>query len=396
MSVYAGPEVSQNGLVFAYDFNNNKSFKSPPLTNYQSNGGAEIAPWTVNGVNIDVTGTSEEGPIKTMKTWRFRKTGANNEWNGWESGYGGIWTGSAGDIWTTSYWYKTASPAGLTGFGVGTFYLSDWSRAYNTTILSNRSTIIADDTWRWNYTITQINESYTNAIIVDGPSWGYSTSAGTLYINGLQWNKNAYSTPKSILGTITTANSIIDLTGRSTITATSLTYPYDGNSSSPFSFTPNNYIQLANDLGYTTEVSAFAWIKHLGTPSAGGYHIIFGGQELEISIPVSSGEIRTGIYTNARYVSNHGSNLVNGNWHYIGFTFSGTTKTSYIDGVNVGTQTTAGSLTNSFANREMGRFGSDTTYTSNCQIALASVYNRALTASEVQQNFNALRGRFGI
>jgi hypothetical protein len=30
------------------------------------------------------------------------------------------------------------------------------------------------------------------------------------------------------------------------------------------------------------------------------------------------------------------------------------------------------------------------------KIAQASVYNRVLTASEIQQNFNALRGRFGI
>jgi hypothetical protein len=29
-------------------------------------------------------------------------------------------------------------------------------------------------------------------------------------------------------------------------------------------------------------------------------------------------------------------------------------------------------------------------------IAQVSIYNRALTATEVQQNFNALRGRFGI
>jgi hypothetical protein len=29
-------------------------------------------------------------------------------------------------------------------------------------------------------------------------------------------------------------------------------------------------------------------------------------------------------------------------------------------------------------------------------IAAVRLYNRALTASEVQQNFNAIRGRFGI
>lgn len=393
MSCFSGPKISNNGLVFSYDMNNPKSFDGPPTTNYQWNGGLQYDPWTVYGINTDVSGTSEAGPVKNMKTWKFQKTGTSSQWNGWEGSYG-PWTGSAGDIWTTSYWYKTSAPAGLTSFGVGAFYLSDWSRGYSTTILSNRNSIIADGTWRWNYTVTQINEAYTNAIIVDGPSWGYSTSAGLLYINGLHWNKNAYSSLNPARGTRTTANTLFDLTGRSSISANSLTYPYDGNSSEPFSFTSNNYIQLANDLGYTTEVSAFAWFKHSGTPP-GNYHIIFGGGELELSIP-TSGEIRTGIYTNIRYVSNHGSGLLDGKWHYVGFTFSGTTKTSYIDGVNVGTQTTSGSLTYNFANRTMGRYGNDTSYYANGSIALASIHNRALSDSEVKQNFNALRGRFGI
>ena len=40
------------------------------------------------------------------------------------------------------------------------------------------------------------------------------------------------------------------------------------------------------------------------------------------------------------------------------------------------------------------RYGSGRFY--NGSIFTASIYNRALTASEVQQNYNALRGRFGI
>lgn len=32
----------------------------------------------------------------------------------------------------------------------------------------------------------------------------------------------------------------------------------------------------------------------------------------------------------------------------------------------------------------------------NGRISMIHLYNRALTASEIQQNFNALRGRFGI
>ena len=156
----------------------------------------------------------------------------------------------------------------------------------------------------------------------------------------------------------------------------------------------DDYIELPNSLGYNDQFSAFAWFKSSGSP-AGGYHIIFGGQELEISIP-TSGQLRTGVYTNTRFVSNHGSGLVDGNWHYVGFTFSGTTKTSYIDGVSVGTQSTTGTLTSSFSNRTMGRFGSSNTYYLNGEISIAQIYKKSLSPSEVQQNFNATRSRFGI
>jgi hypothetical protein len=38
----------------------------------------------------------------------------------------------------------------------------------------------------------------------------------------------------------------------------------------------------------------------------------------------------------------------------------------------------------------------NTLYGANCQFANFQLYNRALTAAEVSQNFNALRTRFGI
>lgn len=144
----------------------------------------------------------------------------------------------------------------------------------------------------------------------------------------------------------------------------------------------NDYIDLPNDLGYTTAVSAFAWFKMNGTPP-GNYHIIFGGQQLEISIN-TSGYLRTGVYTNTRFVSNHGSGLLDGQWHFVGFTFDGTTKTSYIDGFAVGTQQiTSGTLTASFADRRIGRYGSSTTYYLNGTLDELRIYNRAISSDEV-------------
>lgn len=145
----------------------------------------------------------------------------------------------------------------------------------------------------------------------------------------------------------------------------------------------DDYVDLPSDLGYDSEISAFAWFKKIGSPS-GGYHIIFGGGELEISIP-TSGAIRTGIYTDARYVSNHGSGLLDGNWHLVGFTFNGSNKSSYIDGEFVGQQTgITGDLISSFSNRRIGRFGSSTAYYTNGSISNVKIYNRALNEDEIK------------
>ena len=75
----------------------------------------------------------------------------------------------------------------------------------------------------------------------------------------------------------------------------------------------------------------------------------------------------------------------------------------YIDGVSVGTPVNVGStsainLNSSTDNFYIGSYGSNNgqspQYFLNGNISQASVYNRALTAAEVLQNYNALRPRF--
>ncbi|MCA9487827.1 MAG: LamG domain-containing protein [Nanoarchaeota archaeon] len=149
-----------------------------------------------------------------------------------------------------------------------------------------------------------------------------------------------------------------------------------------------DWINLPNDLGYKTEVSAFAWFKAVGTP-LGNYHIIFGGQELEISIPHSGGAVRTGVYTSSRYVSNHGSGANDGNWHYVGFTFNGSVKKTYLDGQYVGEQPTSGSLVYSFGNRRIGRFGSSNTYYANALIDEATIFNYSLSQEQISALYEA-------
>ena len=103
------------------------------------------------------------------------------------------------------------------------------------------------------------------------------------------------------------------------------------------------------------------------------------------------------------YIANNGGfgvedfstqTISNNIWYNVVVTYNGSNKIIYINGVQDST----------FASGVNGNGGSNwsigarPTGARNFQgnIAVSQIYNRALTAAEVQQNFNALRGRYGI
>jgi len=83
-----------------------------------------------------------------------------------------------------------------------------------------------------------------------------------------------------------------------------------------------------------------------------------------------------------------------GQWYQMFGTSTGSNHILYINGVNVATATAAGPW---FSSTEGYRVAAATFHTfHNGPIASVRLYNRGLSATEVQQNFNALRGRYGI
>jgi hypothetical protein len=97
------------------------------------------------------------------------------------------------------------------------------------------------------------------------------------------------------------------------------------------------------------------------------------------------------------------TNLSLNTWYHATFTTSydgaNTTMKTYTNGVETTTGTFAGTQGN-YSNPFMigdGNNGSNTSwYPFQGRISNVKVYNRALTAAEIRQNFNASRGRFGI
>ncbi len=92
----------------------------------------------------------------------------------------------------------------------------------------------------------------------------------------------------------------------------------------------------------------------------------------------------------------HSSNYNNGLWYFIVGTASSTEGNLYVNGVLRAT-TLAGILNseNSIYNAFVGTFANDQLWF-NGNIANTLIYNKVLSQSEITQNYNATKGRFGL
>lgn len=93
----------------------------------------------------------------------------------------------------------------------------------------------------------------------------------------------------------------------------------------------------------------------------------------------------------------HSINMADSTWHQIVGTFSGNTTSGtsslYLDGELVSSSSSIGnSSTMGAAGLSLG----NSSYAFGGNFSIAKLYNKTLSAAEVRQNFNALRGRFGV
>lgn len=95
-----------------------------------------------------------------------------------------------------------------------------------------------------------------------------------------------------------------------------------------------------------------------------------------------------------------GSAIIVGNWHQIVVTRSGSTFTTYVNGVPGGTGSTNSPSSVGVGTSNVLGIGSHNLpnyiWYAKMSFSNTKMYNRALSAEEVLRNFNAVRGRFGI
>lgn len=246
--------------------------------------------------------------------------------------------------------------------------------------------------------------SSPSIIIISTTSTSLYTDADGLsgiYLWGAQFENGSLS---DYYATTTTAKtrgtSIIDLSGNSynatlqngvTYNTSSLGYLiFDG--ADDYAFINASYASFSD---YNQQITVEAWVNFPTTPSDKAIVFRDGGQSTDYGLRTGSGgEIQAFFGKDATTSVSQSPALITNVWYQLNAVWSGTSAL-YINGQLSATnsQTLSGATDNT-GNMLIARRGTGT-YTS-MRISAIKVYNRALTASEIRQNFNALRGRFNV
>jgi len=163
-------------------------------------------------------------------------------------------------------------------------------------------------------------------------------------------------------------------------------------------FNGSSYVDCGLATFQPTAITLCSWVSH--TNSSDGGIIVKGdvneATEWGISFGYSSPHYligRTTTYNNQLLYPWTGSLLTG--FHYICYTMvNNTSATLYVDGVQVVSTNTIGSIGLNAKNVFVGKWNNYAPLQG--KISTTQIYNRALSATEVSQNFNALRSRYGI
>jgi hypothetical protein len=204
----------------------------------------------------------------------------------------------------------------------------------------------------------------------------------------------------SVSTTRATTAAIVDLTNKNTITASSLTYASDGT----FSFNgSNNFVDGGNssDITITNNITVSAWVRR--TAYGGSHSMIIRRNDRDtyaLQLGISTPEVWWKLYFgSSTWEQTATTSLALNEWANIVGTYDRTTMRLYKNGVQVQTLAATSAIDYSGSAAPNLIIGRDDPVSGRYfagDIPSIQIYNRALSAAEIQQNFNALRGRYGI
>lgn len=388
MAAFSGPKPIDNGLIFHHDASNSrKSWKGKPTTNLLTNpnftNGATgynayvgSAPTTV--IVNDFPGN--RGRPKSV----LQLTSASAPGGGGNSGGMSFSnpTLTVGLAYTISFWARILSHPTATNTWSNQSGSGDNSNFAFTKTLTNQWTYFT-------FTTTSLDAMKSTWYV-----WTNKNSATWQYAD-IQIEQHSFATP-FVAGSRLDTESLADLTKRNTITTSSLTYSSDNtfslNGSSDYILVPLTTIGSERNT-FSIEM----WCKINSSPAS----LIFNakGQGLYPRITHSSNIIQVQYRPNGVTASlNSASNVALSTWTHVLFTYDSVAGGKlYINGSLSSSNTTTVGTHDGGTTGSM-RIGNDTNlnYWGNGNMDVVKIYDKTLSAAEVAQSFNALRGRYGL
>ena len=171
-----------------------------------------------------------------------------------------------------------------------------------------------------------------------------------------------------------------------------------------FQFVTDDYARIPNSTTLDTQTpSVEVWIKTNAT-SQNGFWFEKGDVNTQYSLFQEGSNVQWRIhYSNlANYVtlSTPTATYINtSSWYQVVGTFTSGRRRLYINGKLVNSDAQTGTISTNSGGMSIGVYGGYSGlrgYYYNGNLAICKVYNKELTQTEILQNFNATRGRFGI
>jgi hypothetical protein len=245
------------------------------------------------------------------------------------------------------------------------------------------------------YTFTFASVPTGKAMLTFGLNTG--STAGfvneTFDIYEAQFEVKSFKSPYTA-GTRSSTQSLTDLTRTTNIDVSNVSFDSTGQ---PTFDGTNDYIAVTNllaseSIGAGTQLTISLWLNcdqygnrmPFSTGQSGNDRIYYWTEN-------SLNTWRVGNYTST---TGHGSLPSVGNWFNTVLVIDGTNITVYLNGQEDYTGSYTGFTTEHYAT--FGRHGATSSYYYDGKIANAKIYNRALSADEVQQNYRAYKNRFDL
>jgi hypothetical protein len=165
----------------------------------------------------------------------------------------------------------------------------------------------------------------------------------------------------------------------------------------------NDYVDCGNIIPTPSAVTLTCWFKSNNITQTnkgiigrwGGLSTQNSGYMLWIDVLTAPGRLSFPINSQPHLTGT--TDIRTGNWFYLVGTYDGITARIYVNSLLEGSQSET-SIVQSNNNFNIGRYLDNAGLPEylNGNISFAQIYNRALSAQEVLQNYNATKGRFNL